>query len=118
MAIPISPNEKGLYTLKLKSGPRVASLSLPGGQDKNISSIFSYFPVGSLTFPQIFLIFPLGVSVTCMPDAIFSGAFSSSFRVAQFGKALLRDRLKMIIAFILLFPFLVFNQYISCYTVS
>ena len=35
----------------------VASLSLPGEQDKNISSIFPHFPVVSLNFPQIFFIF-------------------------------------------------------------
>ena len=35
----------------------IASLSLPDGQDKNISSIFSHFPVGSLSFPQSFVIF-------------------------------------------------------------
>ena len=35
----------------------VASLSLPDGQDRNISSIFSHFPVGSLSFPQNFIIF-------------------------------------------------------------
>ena len=35
----------------------VASLSLPGGQDKNISSIIPHFPVGSLIFPQILSIF-------------------------------------------------------------
>ena len=35
----------------------VASLSLPGGQDRNISSILPHFPVGSLIFPQIFFIF-------------------------------------------------------------
>ena len=34
----------------------VASLSLPGGQDKHISSRFPYFPLNSLIFPQIFLI--------------------------------------------------------------
>ena len=34
-----------------------ASLSLPGGQDRNISSILPHFPVGSLIFPQIFFIF-------------------------------------------------------------
>ena len=28
----------------------VASLSLPGGQDKNISSIFPHFPEGSFIF--------------------------------------------------------------------
>ena len=35
----------------------VASLSLSGGQDKNISSFFPHFPVVSLIFPQIFLNF-------------------------------------------------------------
>ena len=35
----------------------VASLSLPDGQDKNISSIFPHFPVCSLIFPQSFFIF-------------------------------------------------------------
>ena len=35
----------------------IASLSLPGGQDKNISSIFPHFPEGSLIFPQNFFIF-------------------------------------------------------------
>ena len=35
----------------------VASLSLPSGQDKNISSIFPHFPIVSLIFPQIFFIF-------------------------------------------------------------
>ena len=35
----------------------VASLSLPGGQDKNISPIFPHFPVFSLIFPQISVIF-------------------------------------------------------------
>ena len=35
----------------------VASLSLPGGQDGNITSILPHFPVGSLIFPQIFFIF-------------------------------------------------------------
>ena len=35
----------------------IASLLLPGGQDKNISSIFPHFPVVILIFPQIFLIF-------------------------------------------------------------
>ena len=34
----------------------VASLSLLGGKDKNISSIFAHFPVVSLIFPLIFLI--------------------------------------------------------------
>ena len=35
----------------------IASLSLPGGQDTNISSILPHFPVGSPFFPQIFFIF-------------------------------------------------------------
>ena len=35
----------------------VVSLSLPGGQDKKISSIYPHFPVVSLIFPQIFFIF-------------------------------------------------------------
>ena len=35
----------------------VASLSLPGEQHKNISSIFPHFCVVSLIFPQIFFIF-------------------------------------------------------------
>ena len=35
----------------------VASLSLPGGQDGNISSIFPHSLVGSLIFPQNFFIF-------------------------------------------------------------
>ena len=35
----------------------VASLSLPGGQDRMISSIFPHFPVASLIFPQFFFIF-------------------------------------------------------------
>ena len=35
----------------------VASLSLPGGQDKMISSIFPQFPVASLIFSSIFLLF-------------------------------------------------------------
>ena len=35
----------------------VASLSPPGGQDRNVSSICPYFPVFSLVFPQIFFIF-------------------------------------------------------------
>ena len=39
----------------------VASLSLPGGQDKNFSSIFPHFPLISLIFPQIFLIFFLNL---------------------------------------------------------
>ena len=34
----------------------VASLSLLGGKDKNISSIFAHFPVVSLIFPLIFFI--------------------------------------------------------------
>ena len=43
---------------KLKgTGRAVASLSLPVGQDKNISSIFPHFPVVSLIFPQNFFIF-------------------------------------------------------------
>ena len=39
------------------AGRAVASLSIPSGQDKNISSIFPHFPVVSLIFPQIFFIF-------------------------------------------------------------
>ena len=35
----------------------VASLSPPGGQDGNISSIFPHLPVFSLIFPQSFFIF-------------------------------------------------------------
>ena len=35
----------------------VANLSLPSGQDQNISSIFPHFPVCCLIFPQIFFIF-------------------------------------------------------------
>ena len=35
----------------------VASLSLPGGQDRMVSSIFPHFPVASLIFPQFFFIF-------------------------------------------------------------
>ena len=35
----------------------VASLSLPGGQDRNISSIFPHFHVVSLIFPQFIFIF-------------------------------------------------------------
>ena len=35
----------------------VASLSLPGGQDRMISSIFPHFPVASLIFLQFFFIF-------------------------------------------------------------
>ena len=38
-------------------GRPVASLTLPGGQDKNISSIFPLFSAFSLIFPQFFLIF-------------------------------------------------------------
>ena len=41
----------------------VANLSLPGGQDKMISSIFPHFPVASLIFPQVFfliLVFRVG----------------------------------------------------------
>ena len=41
----------------------VASLSLPGGQDKNISSIFPHFPEGYSIFPQIFFIFFLILTV-------------------------------------------------------
>ena len=41
----------------------VASLPLPGGQDKNISSIFPFFPAFSLIFPQFFLIFFLNAVV-------------------------------------------------------
>ena len=41
-----------------RSGRRaVASLSLPGGQDRMISSIFPHFPVASLIFPQFLFIF-------------------------------------------------------------
>ena len=39
----------------------VASLLLPGGQDKNVSSIFPHFPVDSLIFPQISFIFFLSL---------------------------------------------------------
>ena len=35
----------------------LARLSLPGRQDKNISSIFPHFPVVSLNFPRVFVIF-------------------------------------------------------------
>ena len=35
----------------------VAGLSLPGGQDRMISSTFPHFPVASLIFPQFFFIF-------------------------------------------------------------
>ena len=35
----------------------VASLSLPGGQEKNISSMFPHFPVVSLIFPFFFFHF-------------------------------------------------------------
>ena len=38
-------------------GRAVASLSLPGGQDRMISSIFPHLPVASLIFPQFFFIF-------------------------------------------------------------
>ena len=45
----------------VKESTAVARLTLLGGQDKNISSIFPHFPVVSLIFPQIifsfFLIF-------------------------------------------------------------
>ena len=42
----------------VRTTPRaVASLSLPGGQDRMISSIFPHFPVASLIFPQFFFIF-------------------------------------------------------------
>ena len=49
--------------VSVKGCRTVASLSLPGGQDKNISSILPHFPVGSLIFPQIFfliLVFRVG----------------------------------------------------------
>ena len=45
----------------------VASLSLPGGQDKNISSIVPHFSAFALIFPQIFfliLVFRVGGSPT------------------------------------------------------
>ena len=38
----------------------VASLSLPDGEDKDISSIFPHFPVCSLIFPQSFFNFVPG----------------------------------------------------------
>ena len=44
---------------RMKIPRAVASLSLPGGQDKIISSILPHFPVGSLIFPQIFFVFLL-----------------------------------------------------------
>ena len=43
----------------------VASLSLPGGQDTNMSSILPHFPVGSPIFPQFFFIFFL-ILVFCV----------------------------------------------------
>ena len=46
------PFQKIIY-----SSRAVASLSLSGGQDKKISSIFPHFPVVSLIFPHMFLIF-------------------------------------------------------------
>ena len=51
----------------------VASLSLSGGQDKNISSFFPHIPVVSLISPQIFLnfvlilVFRVGGSSTAHP---------------------------------------------------
>ena len=63
----VAPNMSDLISIKdrvssLKyvskiPGPRVASLSLPGGQDKMISLIPLHFPVVSLIFPKFFSIF-------------------------------------------------------------
>ena len=44
------------YTEYISTFRTVASLSLLGGQDNNISSIFSHFPLNSLIFPQIFFL--------------------------------------------------------------
>ena len=43
--------------LRIAKHRAVASLSLPGGQDRMISSIFPHFPVAFLIFPQFFFIF-------------------------------------------------------------
>ena len=48
------PRKLSLLALRVRA---VASLSLPGGQDKNIFSIFPHFPVDSLIFPHFFFIF-------------------------------------------------------------
>ena len=48
---------QGWYRLYYPPSRTVASLSLPGGQDRTISSIFSHFPVVYLIFTQIFFIF-------------------------------------------------------------
>ena len=53
---------KQVQIRRRSSGPiwvprAVASLSLPGGQERMISSIFPHFPVASLIFPQILFIF-------------------------------------------------------------
>ena len=54
----VCPRKKGYRGIQWRSQTlrAVASLSLPGGQDRNISSILPHFPVGSLIFPQIFFI--------------------------------------------------------------
>ena len=50
--------KKGYNNYKILAGTRaVASLSLPGGQDKNISSIFPHFAVVYLIFPLSFFLF-------------------------------------------------------------
>ena len=59
--IPRNMNPKFCLVITLNSlhliTRAVVSLSLPDGQDKNISSIFPHFPVVSLIFPWIFFIF-------------------------------------------------------------
>ena len=51
--------EKGVFLVPMlsKHSRAVASLSLPGGQVKNVASTFLHFPVFSLIFFSIFLIF-------------------------------------------------------------
>ena len=78
--------------IQISFGPRaVASLSLPGGQDKNVSSIFLIF----LYFPSFFLIF-----------SSFSSSFwTSGGRLAHPGRPWLRhcsDRLEIGKLFILM----------------
>ena len=66
MSVPASVWQQGFYMqgeahsllgIYCKTFRAVASLSLPGGQDRMISSIFPHFPVASLIFPQFFFIF-------------------------------------------------------------
>ena len=63
----------------------LASLSLPGGQDKNISSIFPHFPEGSFIFPQIFLIFFLILVVRVGGSPTWEGPGYAAAKVVHTG---------------------------------